>query len=408
MKALQFDDSILRYAITKVLGRVHRSAFWGPFSLLRYRDVPEPTLPGPQWVKVRTRYGGICGSDLNTIRLVDSPALSAFVSFPFTLGHENVGTLAEVGADVEGFQPGERVLVEPTLACAVRGVEPPCEACRRGETSLCRHFTRGLLSAGLELGSCRDVGGSWSPFFLAHRSQLFRVPAHISDENALMVEPFAVGLHAVLRCLPSEGDTVLVLGAGVVGLCTVAALRALGFTGRVIVAARYEFQQAMARALGADHVLRSHNGDLYRAAAEATGAILRKPILGKPVLVGGADVVYECVGSAASVDDSLRLVRSGGTVVLIGLAGLLARVDWTPIWLNEVRVLGSFAYGMETWQGRRLHTFDLALEQIAQGRLDLSPLVTHRFPLHEYRRALAAATSKHGNRLIKAVFVFDQ
>ncbi len=408
MKALQFDDSIPRYAATKVLGALHRSAFWGPFSLLRYRDVPEPTLPGPEWVKVRTRYGGICGSDLNTIRLLDSPALSALVSFPFTLGHENVGILAEVGAEVEGFRPGDRVVVDPTLACAVRGVEPPCDFCRRGETSLCLHFTRGPLSPGLELGSCRDVGGSWSPFFLAHRSQLFHVPEYISDENALMVEPFAVGLHAALRHLPSDSDTVLVLGTGVVGLCIVAALRALGCAARVLVVAKYGFQAEMARALGADCVLPAHPPDLYRAAAEATGATLHKPILGKPVLVGGADVVYECVGSAASVDDSLRLVRSGGTVVLIGLASLLRRVDWTPVWLNEIRVLGSFAYGMETFQGRRLHTFDLAIERIGQRKPDLSSLVTHRFRLREYRRALAAATSRDRNRLIKAVFMFEE
>lgn len=408
MKALQFDDSIARYAVAKVLGRVHRSAFWGPLSPIRYREVPEPALPGPQWVKVRTRYGGICGSDLNTIRLADSPSLSAFVSFPSTLGHENVGILAEVGDEVEGFQPGDRVVVEPTLACAVRGVEPPCDACRRGETALCRHFTHGPLSSGLELGSCRDVGGSWSPFFVAHRSQLYRVPDHVSDENALMVEPFAVGLHAVLRHMPSAGETALVLGSGVIGLCVVAALRALGCTARLIAVARYEFQEAMARRLGADHVLRARGEDLYRAAAEATGASLLKPILGKPVLVGGADVVFECVGSATSVDDSLRLVRSGGTVVLIGLAGLLRQVDWTPVWLNEVQVLGSFIYGMETFQGRRLHTFDLALDQIGRGSPDLSFLVTHRFRLHEYRRALAAAASRNKNRLIKAVFAFDQ
>ncbi len=407
MQALQFDDSIPRYAATKVLGAFHRSAFWGPLSLLRCRDVPEPALPGPQWVKVRTRYGGICGSDLNTIRLHDSPALSAFVSFPFTLGHENVGTLAEVGTDVPDFRPGDRVVIEPTLACAARGIEPPCQHCLRGETSLCLHFTRGPLSAGLQLGSCRDVGGSWSPFFVAHRSQLFRVPDAVSDENALMIEPFAVGLHAALRSMPADHDTVLILGAGAIGLCTLAALRALGCRARVLVTARHDFQAERAEAFGADKVIRLEGNNLYRSVAEATGASVHKPILGKPVVVGGVDVVYECVGSDSSVDDSLRLARSGGTVVLVGLAGLLRGVDWTPIWLNELRLLGAYIYAVETLDGRTIRTFDLALDKIARREVDLSSLVTNRFGLDEYRRALAMASARGRHRMIKAVFAFD-
>lgn len=407
MRALQIDNSLPRYLTTKVLGAFHRSAFWGPLSLLRCRDVPEPSLPGPEWVKVRTRYGGICGSDLNTILLHDSPALSALVSFPFTLGHENVGTIAEVGAEVQGFSPGDRVIVEPTLACAARGLAPPCVHCQRGETSRCLNFTRGPLSPGPLLGACRDVGGSWSPFFVAHRSQLFRVPDAVSDENTLMVEPFACGLHAVLRSMPADHDTVLILGAGAIGLCTLAALRALGSRARVLVTAKHDFQAEQAAAFGADEVIRLQGNDLYRAVAKATGAAIRKPILGKPVVVGGADVVYECVGSAATVDDSLRLARSGGTVVVVGLAGLLRGVDWTPIWLNELRLLGAYAYGVETHGGRTVRTFQLALEMIAQGWPDLSRLVTHRFRLDEYRRALAMTSARGRHRMIKAVFAFD-
>lgn len=407
MKALQLIESIPRYLLTKAVGAVYPPVFWTPLAMLQYREVPEPALPGPQWVKIKTRYGGICGSDMNTIFLKDSPALSAFVSFPLILGHENEGIIAEVGRQVGGFAPGDRVVAEPLLPCATRGIEEPCEFCQRGEFSLCQNFAEGDLSPGFGIGTCRNTGGSWGPYFVAHQSQLFHVPENVSDENALMVEPFSVALHAVMRNFPDDDDTVLVIGAGVVGLCTVAALRMLGSGARVIVVAKYPFQGEMAQRFGTDEVIYLQEGDYFQAVAEATGGKLYKPVLGKRVLVGGADIVCECVGSARSIDDSLRLARSGGTVVLVGLAAIPKRVDWAPIWLNELTVKGSFWCSMETVQVRRVRTFQLALEWMTEGKLDLTPMVTHRFRLDDYKRALAITADKDQHRVVKSVFVFD-
>ncbi len=407
MKAIQLIESIPRYVLTKALGAVYQPAFWGPLAMLQYREVPEPALPGPQWVKIKTHYGGICGSDMSTISLKDSPALSAFISFPFTLGHENVGVIAEVGHRVEGFGSGDRVVAEPLLPCATRGIEPPCEFCQRGEFSLCQNFAEGDLSPGFSIGTCRDTGGSWSPCFVAHHSQLFPVPENVSDENALMVEPFSVALHAVMGNFPDDDDTVLVLGAGVIGLCTVAALRTVGSGARVIVLAKYPFQGEMAQRFGADEVIYPGEGGYFRAVAEATGGKLYKPLLGRRVLVGGADVVYECVGNEGSIDDSLRLARSGGTVVLVGLAAIPQRVDWTPIWLNELTIKGSYWCGTETLQGRRVRTMQLALNWMAEGKIDLTPMVTHRFGLDDYKTALAVTANKGRHQVIKSVFVFD-
>jgi L-iditol 2-dehydrogenase len=407
MKAIQLIESIPRYVLTKAVGTIYPPVFWGPLAMLQCREVPEPALPGPQWVKIKTRYGGICGSDMNTIFLKDSPALSAFVSFPFTLGHENVGTIAEVGDQVKGFAPGHRVVAEPLLPCATRGIEELCEFCQRGEFSLCQNFAEGNLSPGFSIGTCRDTGGSWSPHFVAHRSQLFPVPENVSDENALMVEPFSVALHSTIHNFPDDDHTVLVLGAGVVGLCIVAALRTLGSGAQVIVVAKYPFQGEMARRFGADEVIYLREGDYFQAVAEATGSKVYKPVLGKRVLVGGADIVYECVGNESSIDDSLRLARSSGTVVLVGLAAIPKRVDWTPIWLNELTVKGSYWCGTETLQGRRVRTFQLALDWIAEGKLDLAPMVTHRFRLDDYKRALAVTANKGRHQVVKSVFVFD-
>jgi len=406
VKAVQFVWSIPRYLISKALGAFYRPIFWSRLSCLRYCEVPEPSLPNENWAKIKVRYGGICGTDMGTIFLHTSPILSSFTSFPFTFGHENVGTIAELGSGVEGFEVGERVVVDPTLNCEVRGFSDLCPACRRGDTNLCQRFTEGDIAPGLLIGYCRDTGGSWGPFFVAHKSHLLKLPASVSDENAVMVEPFSVALHAVMRNYPRDDQTVLIMGAGVIGLVVVAALRALGSKARVIVLAKYPFQAEMAEHYGADRVVRMAKG-FYDELAQALGAMLHKPIMGKPAVVGGADLVFDCVGSGSSIDDALRFTQSGGKMVLIGAASLPKGIDWTSIWLNEIEVKGSYTYGIESYQGKRMHTFEVALDLMAEGKVDLAPLVTHRFRLEDYQQALATVANKGRNKLIKAVFVFE-
>ncbi|MEA3344644.1 MAG: zinc-binding dehydrogenase [Chloroflexota bacterium] len=408
MKALQFSVSIPRYLFGLALGPLYRSAYYGPFSCLQYRDVPEPELLGPDWVKVKTRYGGICGTDLNLIQLRTSTLLSPFASQRFTMGHEQVGAIVELGEEVEGFELGQRVVVDPVLPCPVRSIDPPCAHCRAGEWSRCENFAGGSISPGVLLGSCADTGGSWSPYFLAHRFQLFALPDEISDENALLIEPFTTALHAVSRCLPEDGDTVLVIGAGTIGICAVAALRCLDSQAHVIVLAKYPFQGQLAERYGADDVIYLRDGDHYQAVAQATGGRLYKPIMGERMMIGGADVVYDCVGNDGSLDDALRFVRAGGSLAVVGTIGQTKKVDWTPLWFQELKVTGTnCACALEEHEGERLRTFEWTIRWMAEEKLDLSPLLTHRFPLADYRRALAVAMNKGRNRAVKVAFGFD-
>ena len=407
MQALQFSDSIPRYIATKALGKGKADVFWSSLACLQLRDVSPPALPSPEWARVRTRYGGICGSDLGTITLHASTSTSVFTSFPFTLGHENVGVLGELGAALDTFEAGERVVVNPLLPCAPRGFQEPCEMCARGKVNLCQRFDQGAIAPGLLTGFCADTGGSWSAEFVAHRSQLLRVPASLSDEAAVLAEPFAVALHAVLRAFPQDHDEVLVVGGGIIGLCVIAALRALGSRARVVASVRHDFQVAHARQLGADVVLRpGKRGPLEALVVDTFQARALKPVLGKNVVVGGADIVYECVGSSGSVDDALRFTASGGAVVLVGLAAAPHGVDWTPMWLNEISLKGSFCYADELVAGNHVNTMELALQLMAQGSVNLADLITHRFVLSDYRDALRAVTDKHGSGVVKAVFAF--
>ena len=407
MKAVQFLVSVPRYAFGLVAGRITPSAYVSTLSCVQYREVPEPHPIGPEWVKIRTRYGGICGSDVNVVRLHDSPALSPFAAKAFTLGHEQVGTIVETGGSSSGFRPGQRVVADPVLPCPTRHDGKNCPHCRAGEWSRCEEFAEGNL-CGLEIGSCADTGGSWSPLYLAHAFQLFAVPDNVSDENAILVDTLCSALHPVMRSLPKDSDTVLVCGAGVIGICAVASLRALGSKARILVLARYPFQAEMARHYGATEVILARGQDHYERVAELTGARLYRPALGKRVMVGGADVVYECVGTDESVDDALRFTRGGGRLALVGLVGRTRNVDWTMAWFKELTIQGNLAScSAEVWQGRRVRPYELALEWLAEGRIDLSPLLTHTFALADYRRALVMNMHKSRHNMLKAAFAFD-
>jgi L-iditol 2-dehydrogenase len=401
-------DSIPRYALSKAVSRVRSDIFWGRTACLQMREVATPSLPNDQWLRVKTRYGGICGSDLGTLTLHASTATTVFTSFPFTLGHENVGVVEERGADAGTFQHGQRVVINPLLSCEPRGFEMPCAPCAQGDPQLCQRFDQGDVSAGILIGFCRDTSGSWSEEFVAHRSQVIPIPDNVSDKQAVLAEPFAGAIHPVIRDLPGDDETVLIIGGGVMGLCTIAAIRGLGSKARIVAIARHEFQAQLARDLGADVVLGRLKGPALEARLIAEfGATALKPVLGPNVLVGGADYVYDCAGTASSLNDALRHAGPGGTVVLIGLASLPRGIDWTPIWLNELVIRGSVCYGIDDYQGERLSSMEIALRLMSEGKVNLEPLVTHAFKLEDYRQAFETVTGKSSSGVVKAVFEFD-
>lgn len=407
MEALQFTFNPIRYALAKAVGTVYPPVFTSRAGCLSYGDTPEPELPDSDWVKIDTIMGGICGSDLSLIALEDSPSLSPLASFPFVIGHENVGIVREVGETATDIEPGQRVVVDPLLPCAVRGFGTPCKSCRAGRPNRCLRFSAGHIAPGLLLGSCRDTGGSWGATFVAHRTQVIPVPEHVSNENALLSEPFGCALHAVETAGPPSGGTVLVIGGGVIGLSVIAALKVLAPDARVIALVRHRFQAEKAKQYGADEVLMPRGKQLYPTVAEALGAKLLKPVIGPPVLVGGADVVFECAGSPKALNDSLRFAVPGGQVILLGLAAMPKGIDWSFVWQKELHVQGVFASGpVETPQGR-MSAMQYAMDLFARGKVDLSDMVTHRFSLRDYREAIATVTSKKKSACLKAVLIPD-
>jgi threonine dehydrogenase-like Zn-dependent dehydrogenase len=406
MKAIQFNATIPRYVIGLAGQKIYSPVLWNGMSCTSLVNVPEPTLPNDEWVKIKTRYGGICGTDTGTIHLHTSPYLEPFGSYPLTLGHESVGTVAAVGARAGDLKIGERVVVEPQLWCKPRGFSELCRFCARGEINLCERMNQGVIAAGATMGFCRDTGGSWSEYYLAHACQVYRVPEPVSDENAVLVEPFTIGLHAALQFPPRDEETVLIMGAGVIGLLTLAALRQTGSKANIWVVARYPFQAEAARKLGATEII-DGKGDYYTDIATRTGGNLLKPTIGKRVLNGGGvDLTFECVGNDDSIDDSLRLTRARGRVVIVSVPGIPKTVDWTPFFAKELNVVGSNTSNhVEPYRGEERSAFSIALELMQNG-LDLSWLVTHKFKLEDYARAFALLEKRGESKALKAVFGF--
>ena len=386
MKGLVFERNLARFAAARVVSVVGGSGRGVGIGPLRLTDVDPPELPGPSWHRVQPLLAGICGSDLSTVDGRSSRYFEDVVSFPFVPGHEVVGTLQD---------SGDRVVVEPVLGCIPRAIQPPCPACAEGRTGGCERVAFGHLAPGLQIGFCRDTGGGWSTAGLvAHEAQLYAVPDALSDDDAVMVEPTACAVHAALDAKVDAGDRVAVLGAGTLGLCTVAALTHLSAPATLLVGARYAHQRDLAAELGAQVVVAP---DQLARAVRRSARSLRA----SGTLTGGADVVIDCVGSDESLAQALAMVRPRGRVVLVGMPGRVS-VDLASLWHREVAVTGAYAYGTEHVAGVPRRTFDIAMEVVATRRL--GRLVSARYRLDRFEEALAHAGSAGRRGAVKVVF----
>jgi len=411
-QAIQFFRSVPRWLFVRAMSSRWSAAASGALSCIELVVLPPPPLPSPDWVRIQTRLSGVCGSDLSAIGCKGSPYFSPFVSTPFVLGHEIVGNIVETGANVPShWKSGARVTVEPALCCEVRGITPSCQPCARGHFAHCENILKGTIKGGIQTGYCSSTGGGWSAAtVVVHHSQLHAVPETLSDEEAVIAEPFACAIHAALKAPREKDATILVLGCGSIGLLTIYAYRASGGQGRVLASARYAHQAEMATAFGATEIYRGRAGDaFYRWLLERTDPAVSPPAvyqpeIGKPVVLGGADAVIDCVGSSASIDDAMRLTRPRGLIVLAGMPGIPHGVDWTSLWYKELNLQGAYAYGFEQVGGAKTRTMQMALDFLVGSGGTLKPLVNRKFPLQSYRSALESAYHAGQTGAFKTVF----
>ena len=388
MKALLFERRESRYAAAMITSRLSPTtgALVAP---LRLADVDEPEIPGPGWKRISPLLSGICGSDLSTLSGHTSRYFEPLVSFPFVMGHEVVGM-------TEG---GNRVVIDAVLGHEARGEDPPFDGAAPADGCDHGHLIGGRLEAGLQIGSCESTSGGWSTSMIAHESQLHVVPDGMSDEAAVMIEPTAGGLHAALRAGVQPGDTVVVLGAGTIGLTVIAALKAHTEAGAIIATAKYPEQRRLASELGATTV--SEPSEIRRSVRRITGSRMVGTVLS-----GGADVVIDAVGNSSSLEDALAITRPRGRVVVCGMPGVV-EVDLAPLWHRETEMVGAYTYGTEELaDGTRAHTFALATELVETA--ELGRLVTATYKLNQYKAALRHASESGRRGAVKICFDFRE
>ena len=325
---------------------------------------------GPGQVLVRVGHGGICGSDLHYFQ--DGGFGSVRLKEPMVLGHEVAGTVAAVGPGVDRLQIGDRVAVNPSRPCGA------CKYCLEGLPNHClemRFYGSAMRTP--------HVQGAFRSLLLCQESQCETVADGVPLQQAALSEPFAVALHAVQRAGPLLGKRVLVTGCGPIGALAVAAARVHG-AAEIVATDVVDEPLAVARALGAQ--------DTINVAADA-GWVQRYNA--NAARKGTFDVMFECSGNQRALRDGMDVMRPRGIVVQLGLGGDVS-LPQNVVVAKELSICGSFRFHAE---------FALAVQLINKRRVDLSPLLTHSFPIERAREAFELASDR--KRAMKVMIDFE-
>lgn len=408
MRALVFEMNVPRMAVARVLGAFSTRAYVGRFSTVRYREVPDPVLPADDWVVIRPRYCGICGSDYKQVFMdgnLDNP-MTSLISFPQILGHEVVGVIEKVGPAVGQRKVGERVVLNPWLSCGPRGFEQPCPSCAEGNFSRCYNFTKGILPPGIHTGNSSAATGGFAELVPAHESMCIPIPEGIGFREAVLADPYSVSLHAILNFPPQEKETVLVYGCGTLGLLSIAILRTLYPAVRVLAVYRFDHQRELALKFGAEEAISWRPlKNLIPSIASLTGAEILTPQHGKPMLNGGVQAIYDSVGTAETMEIGVRVCDWRAKIVITGVA-TPRRFEWTPLYFKEISIIGSNAFGVETYKGTRRHAMEIYFDLIKTMGVDVTAILTHRFRLDQYAEALLACRHQGKSGAVKVLFEY--
>ena len=386
-QGLFFEPSVLRIALMRM--RPRWAGPWprmaGRFRWKRILETPQEVVSRADWVSLKPRVAGICGSDTAVFFGKSSAYLAPLASFPAVFGHEVV---AQVTESRPGLPRGTRVVVDPTLGCSARGAKVWCPACVAGNPHFCRQRQDLERGPGMLLGYHARWPGGFSTAMWAPVAQTWVVPDAMTDARAVLTEPLATVLSGLEQVEERPLGTVLVIGAGTIGLLTAFACRHLWDPEELHVVTRYPHQAAWAKRLGADLV--SLDKGFALRSREILGLPSYRGKFGAPTYYpGGYDVVIDAVGTAASVRQALAQTKPGGQLLQLGGAGAM-RNDLTPLWARGIRWIG--AYGYRSRAG--ISTFPKALSLLESTDLPIEDLVTHQYPLPQYAAALRVLTDR--------------
>lgn len=334
-------------------------------------NVPAPS-PQAGEVRIRVIASAICGSDLH---IYESTPGYEWLNLPMTPGHELVGVVDEAGAGVSPDWLGRRVVVNPYIPCGT------CEQCSAGRFNLCdggQTVLEKIPSAALQIGFRRP--GGMADYVTAPVNNLLPVADDVTDEVASMLESFAVSVHATDHTSITGAETVLVIGPGPIGLGVVAALHAQGVK-KILVAGLVADKRRLdiAKALGASRV--------FDASAETYHDVVVTETDGH-----GVDLVFDCSGHPAGLEEAIHVVKRGGKIVLVGIYGKPAELPANAVVRGELSIIGTY--------GTTPKAFAKAVELVSTGQAHLEPMITHVMALEDVDNAFEHAHSKEGCKIV--------
>lgn len=344
--------------------KMQKAAFMNGLDNMVIKEVPMPEV-GEKQVLVQLEYVGICGSDVHYYHHGVCGPYKVNLEEDFMLGHECAGTVVEVGAGVENLKVGDKVALEPGITCG------QCEHCKAGRYNLCPDVV--FLATP-------PVQGCYEEYIAFPENMCFKLPEHMSTKEGSLIEPLAVGFHAASQGDVQPGDTVVILGAGCIGLVTLLACKARG-AGTIIISDLVDARLEKAKELGATYVLNGGEVDVLAEIAKITG--------GK-----GANKVFETAGSPFTIAQTPHIVSKGGTITLVGLAAVEEiNFNFAQIMDKEAEIKSVFRYR---------NIYPKAIAAVASGAIDVSGIVTHEYDLEHIQDAFQEAVNNKTD-LVKAV-----
>jgi len=319
---------------------------------IEFREVARPH-PGEKQVLLEMKRIGVCGSDIHVFH-----GLHPYTSYPVVQGHEVCGVVAQIGKAVTGLAPGDVVTLMPQVTCG------ECYPCRHGMDHICDS----LKVMGFQ------TDGAAQEYFAVDASKVLKVPQSVSIDHAAMIEPVSVAVHALARDGGAQGKNVIVLGAGTIGNLVAQVAKATGARA-VLITDVHDKKLAKASECGLDFCVNPQREDL-------TGGVLRA--FGPD----RADLILECVGVEATIDQALSLARKGTTIVVVGVFGKKPALDLGLVQDRELSLVGTLMY--------QKNDYERAIELAAASKLRLDALISHRFAFLDYLAAYRAIDAAGG------------
>ncbi|GLV38055.1 Sorbitol dehydrogenase 1 [Carabus blaptoides fortunei] len=326
---------------------------------MRLEQRPIPKIKTTE-VLLRMECVGICGSDVHY--LVNGRIGDFILTKPMVIGHEASGTVIEVGSEVTNLAVGDRVAIEPGVPCRT------CTFCKEGRYNLC---------PGMQFCATPPYDGNLTRFYAHAADFCFKLPPHVSLEEGALLEPLSVGVHACKKAKIAIGSTVLILGAGPIGLVTLLAAKAMG-ASKVIITDIQEHRLSLARSLGADYSVKINIGDEDSMITDQ----ITKMLGDQPT------VSIDCSGAEQSIRVAIQATKSGGVAVMVGMGKPMANIPLISALAREVDIRGCFRY---------VNDYATALEMVATGKVNVKPLVTHHFTMEDTAKAFHVTRSGEGN-----------